>query len=300
MTSTQESRALSVERRKEIATFLRIRRARRQPEHVGLPRNGRRRTPGLRREEVAALAGLSTEWYTWLEQAREVHPSAETLRRVGLALRLEPGEAQHLLTLAGYGFRSDETRPGSLAVIGPRLQRLMDQLEYCPAWVMGERWDILAWNQAARIVWGDLGAMKGIERNVLYQLFLNPRTRGMLVSWMLHAQDCVAKVRAVYARNVDDPWFNELVHLLCDRSREFAKWWDDHDVQIKQYGVKYYDHPEAGRLAFDYTALDVTDEGLASLRLVTYVPAPGTDTQKKIAGLLQHTASEPLIPALAD
>ena len=282
---------LSLDRRTEIAAFLRVRRTRRQPEEVGLPRGGRRRTPGLRREEVAALAGVSTEWYTWLEQAREVHPSAETLRRIAVALRLEPGEAQHLLTLSGYGLPEKGNggeRPGS---VSPRLQRLLDQLEYCPAWVYGERHDILAWNEAATVIHGDVAAMRGIERNGLYQLYLSPRIRRMLVDWELHGRDCVAKLRAAYARNVEDPWFNELVDLLRARSREFAGWWNDHDVQILQSGVKAYDHPEVGRLTFDFTVFDVMDERSAVLHLITYLPAPGTDTREKMQVLLSPAES---------
>lgn len=283
---------LSSDRRTEIAAFLRVRRTRRQPEEVGLPRGGRRRTPGLRREEVAALAGVSTEWYTWLEQARDVHPSPETLRRIAAALRLEPGESQHLLTLAGHGvteYANGASRPGS---VSDRLQRLLDQLGYCPAWVYGERWDIVAWNEAATVIHGDLAAMQGIERNALYQLYLDPRKRRMLVNWELHARDCVAKLRAAYARNVDDPWFNELVDLLRARSREFAGWWNHHDVQLVQDGVKCYDHPEVGRLSFDFTVLDLADERSASLHLITYLPAPGTDTREKMERLLTAAGAE--------
>jgi transcriptional regulator with XRE-family HTH domain len=288
---------LSNDRRTEIATFLRLRRTRRQPEEVGLPRGGRRRTPGLRREEVAALAGVSTEWYTWLEQARDVHPSPETLRRIAAALRLEPGESQHLLTLAGYGvteYGNGASRPGA---VSDRLQRLLDQLGICPAWVYGERWDIVAWNEAATVIHGDLAAMQGIERNALYQLYLDPRKRRMLVDWELHARDCVAKLRAAYARNVDDPWFNELVDLLRAGSREFAEWWNHHDVQLVQDGVKFYDHPEVGRLSFDYTVLDLADERSASLHLITYLPAPETDTREKMERLLAAAGTD--APGLA-
>jgi transcriptional regulator with XRE-family HTH domain len=279
---------LSIERRGEIAAFLRVRRTRRQPEDVGLPRGRRRRTPGLRREEVAALAGVSAEWYTWLEQAREVRPSVETLRRIADALRLEPAEAQHLLTLAGYGIR-DQGHPGAVS-ISPRIQRLLDELTWCPAWVYGERWDILAWNRAATVIYGDIAATTGVERNSLYHLFLAPRFREMLEDWALHARDAVAKFRAVYARNVDDPWFNQLVQLLRARSPEFADWWNDHDIQLVQEGVKCYRHPEAGRLIFDYSALDIGGEHAPTARMITYVPAPDTDTRAKLEAFLGRDA----------
>src|SRR6266404_3510365 len=209
---------LSDDRRREIADFLKTRRMRRQPEELGLPRGRRRRTPGLRREEVAAAAGVSAEWYTWLEQAREVRPSAQVLTRISAALRLEPHETRHLLTLGGYAVPatgSDSLRSVSVSL---RLQRLIDQLEYGPAWVFGERWDIVAWNRAASVIHGDLATLQGIERNA---------------------------------------------------------------------------HPEAGRLVFDFSVLDVLDERMSSLRLVAYVPAPGTGTREKMEQLLG--VREPLL-----
>jgi transcriptional regulator with XRE-family HTH domain len=284
---------LSHERRREIADFLKTRRMRRQPEELGLPRGRRRRTPGLRREEVAAAAGVSAEWYTWLEQAREVRPSAEVLTRIVAALRLEPYETRHLLTLGGYAIpASGSDIPRSVSV-SLRLQRLIDQMDYGPAWVFGERWDIVAWNRAASVIHGDLAALQGIERNALYQLFLGNRMRSMLVDWETHGRGCVAKLRVAYASRVDDPWFNELVTVLRTRSADFERWWNQNDIQMAQEGVKHYEHPEVGRLVFDFSVLDVLDERMSSLRLVAYVPAPGTGTREKMAKLLE--VQEPLL-----
>jgi len=284
---------LSDERRREIADFLKTRRIRRQPEELGLPRGRRRRAPGLRREEVAAAAGVSAEWYTWLEQAREVRPSAEVLTRIGAALRLEPYETRHLLTLGGYAIpASGSDIPRSVSV-SLRLQRLIDQMDYGPAWVFGERWDIVAWNRAASVIHGDLAALQGIERNALYQLFLDNRMRSMLVDWETHGRGCVAKLRVAYASRVDDPWFNELVTVLRTRSADFERWWNQNDIQVAQEGVKHYEHPEVGRLVFDFSVLDVMDERMSSLRLVAYVPAPGTGTREKMAKLLE--VQEPLL-----
>ncbi|HKG33786.1 MAG TPA: helix-turn-helix transcriptional regulator [Gemmatimonadales bacterium] len=285
---------LSDDRRREIADFLKIRRMRRQPEELGLPRGRRRRTPGLRREEVATAAGVSAEWYTWLEQAREVHPSVAVLRRIGAALRLEPNETRHLLTLAGHAIASSGGDAPRAVSVSLRLQRLIDQVEYGPAWVFGERWDILAWNRAASVIHGDLAGLQGIERNALYQLFLGDRMRSMLENWDHHGRQCVAKLRAQYASRVDDPWFNELVTVLRTRSEQFEHWWNENDIETSQEGVKHYEHPEAGRLVFDFTVLEVLDERMASLRLITYVPAPGTGTREKMEKLLG--APEP-VPA---
>ncbi len=279
---------LSDERRREIATFLRIRRTRRQPEEVGLARVGRRRTPGLRREEVAALAGVSTEWYTWLEQAREVRPSAETLRAIATALRLEPGETRHLLTLAGYGLPASEAGHGAPppARVSDRLERMIQELEYCPTLIYGERSDILAWNRAATVLYGDLSAMEGLARNSLYQLFVGGRMRKILRNWKAHARLAVGKLRLEYARHVDDPWFNELLDTLRAECPEFAGWWEDHDVKPWQEGRKAFELPELGTLTFDFTVLTVADEQLTALRMVTYVPAPGTGTREALEAAL--------------
>jgi transcriptional regulator with XRE-family HTH domain len=285
---------ISDDRRREIADFLKIRRMRRQPEELGLPRGRRRRTPGLRREEVATAAGVSAEWYTWLEQAREVHPSVDVLRRIGTALRLEPNETRHLLTLAGHAIASSGGDAPRAVSVSLRLQRLIDQLEYGPAWVFGERWDILAWNRPASVIHGDLAGLQGIERNALYQLFLGDRMRSMLENWDHHGRQCVAKLRAQYASRVDDPWFNELVTVLRTGSEQFEHWWNENDIETSQEGVKHYEHPEAGRLVFDFTVLEVLDERMASLRLITYVPAPGTGTREKMEKLLAVEAQEPV------
>ena len=284
---------LSDERRREIADFLKTRRMRRQPEELGLPRGRRRRTPGLRREEVATAAGVSAEWYTWLEQAREVRPSAQVLTRISAALRLEPHETRHLLTLGGYAVPATGSDSHRSVSVSLRLQRLIDQMDYGPAWVFGERWDIVAWNHAASVIHGDLATLQGIERNALYQMFLGDRIRPMLVDWETHGRLCVAKLRATYASRVDDPWFNELVSVLRTRSVEFERWWNENYIETSQEGVKHYEHPEAGRLVFDYTVLDVLDERMSSLRLVAYVPAPGTGTREKMEKLLG--VREPLL-----
>ena len=289
---------LSEDRRREIADFLRTRRMRRQPEELGLPRGRRRRTPGLRREEVATAAGVCAEWYTWLEQARDVQPSVHVLTRIGEALRLEPHETRHLLTLGGYAVPvsgSDVPRSVSVSL---RLQRLIDQMEFGPAWVFGERWDIVAWNRAAFVIHGDLAPLQGIERNALYQLFLGDRIRATLVDWDMHGRQCVAKLRATYASRVDDPWFNELITLLRSRSEEFERWWNENDILMTaQEGVKHYEHPEVGRLVFDYSVLEVLDERMASLRLIAYVPAPGTGTREKVQMLLSREEKERVLEA---
>jgi transcriptional regulator with XRE-family HTH domain len=284
----------SQKRRREIADFLKSRRMLRQPEELGLPRGRRRRTPGLRREEVASIAGVSAEWYTWLEQARDVHPSPDVLQRISTALRLEPGEYRHLLTLAGYALQENGGESPRAVSISLRLQRLLDQLEYCPAWAMGERLDVLGWNRAAAVIHGDFTAVHGIERNALYQFFLVKAVRPMMLDWEAQTRCCTAALRAAYANRVDDPWFDELIHVLRSRSPEFDRLWDAHGLEMCTEGTHHYEHPAAGRLVFDYNIMDVLDERLAPVRLATYVPAPGTGTRRKMEHLLGAAVPLPL------
>jgi len=290
---------LSEERRREIALFLRARRGRVQPEEVGLPRGRRRRTPGLRREEVASLAGVSTEWYKWLEQSREVRASAEVLRRIATALCLEPGESQHLLRLSGYHLEDETGGRRRPTEVSHHLRRLIGQLDYCPAWVLGTRYDILAWNEAAMVVAGDLDSMRGLERNAIYQLFLGRCMRETLVDWAYHARGMVGTLRAQYADSLDDPWFMELIELLLARSPTFAKWWHNQDIRAYQDGEKHYDHPEAGRLSFEFTALRVADQRFAELSLITYVPMEGSGTREKMQQLLAARSAERPEPQVA-
>jgi transcriptional regulator with XRE-family HTH domain len=281
----------SEKRRREFADFLKSRRMLRQPEDLGLPRGRRRRTPGLRREEVASAAGVSAEWYTWLEQARDVHPSSDVLHRISMALQLEPGEHRHLFALAGSGLPDGNQSPRALS-ISLRLQRLLDQLEYCPAWALGERMDVLGWNRAATIVHEDIPGADGLERNALYRFFLMEPVRRLLVDWEQKVRCCVAALRAEYASRVDDPWFNELIHLMRTRSAEFDRLWTDHSFDCQPEGTTNYHHPVAGRLVFDYTVMEVLDEQMASVHVITYVPAPGTGTRKKMEELIERLALE--------
>lgn len=282
---------LSADRRDEIAGFLRQRRARLRPDDVGLPPGRRRRTPGLRREEVAALAGVSTEWYKWLEQARAVRPSIETIHRIAEALRCEPGETRHLLTLAGYGEpQAATTTNGNDAVVSDHITRLLEQLDPCPAWVHGERWDILAWNRAATVIHGDLTALHGIERNGMYQFFLGARMRRTLVDWERHARGLVGTLRLVHGRYVGDAWFDELLHALLTRSDVFAQLWADHHVRAFQDGRKEYEHPDVGRLSFEFTVLRIADERKPVMHLVTYVPVAATPTRERVEAALAGMA----------
>jgi len=276
-------------RRQEIASFLRTRRERLQPEEVDLPRGPRRRTPGLRREEVASLASVSTEWYKWLEQARDVRASPGTLQKIAGALRLEPSESRHLLTLAGYGLETGDRSRAEPPSVSARLQRLLDHFEPWPAWIHGQRGDMLAWNRTAAAILGDFASLEGLERNCFYQVFMNGKMRTTLVDWQHHAKGLVGTLRTAYAQAVDDGWFKELIDELTAHSPEFAAWWSNQDIKAYQDGQKHYEVPQVGRLSFEFTAMRLTDPQHANLSLITYVPMEGTGTKERLMQLLART-----------
>ena len=278
-----------LQRRRELADFLKTRRYRIQPEEVGLKRLGRRRTPGLRREEVAILAGVSPEWYAWLEQARDIQASQETLERIGAALKLEKSETAHLLRLAGY--QPNSKQPQRVELISSQLQRVLDQLDFTPAYIMGRRWDFLAWNDAATLIFGDFSKLSDLERNCLWQTFMGRLMRPTMVDWENHAKSTLATFRSTRTQYLGDPWFEELVNALKEACPEFRSWWTQHDVQDWNDGVKQFEHPTYGRLSFEHTSFQMADRNHSELKLVTYVPLPGTDTRAKLEAA-RHTLKQ--------
>ena len=262
-------------RRKAFGHFLRSRRERLTPAAVGLPNGFRRRTPGLRRDEVALLAGVGATWYTWLEQGRDVRPSTEVLGALAGALQLDATERQHMFALADRpspqpGGSGPETVPGTLVRM---LERMTDQ----PAYVLGRRWDILAWNDAAVAIFGDFARLDGDARNLIHMMFANAGHRRLLADWNDLAPLSLAMFRADSARYAGDPDFERLISRLTDESPEFRAWWPRHDVVHQPSTVKRIDHPSAGPLTFEYMSLSVAD--CPGMRLVVCTPAT-TGTQR--------------------
>jgi transcriptional regulator with XRE-family HTH domain len=260
-------------RRKAFGDYLRSRRERLTPADVELPSGFRRRTPGLRREEVALLAGVGTTWYTWLEQGRDVQASPELLSALARALRLNPAERRHLFELAG------RTAPLPISS-GPEqvpeaLRRMLDSLSGQPAYVMGRRWDVLAWNAAAAALFGDYATRQGDERNVMHLLFADPEHRRLLRDWHELAPRSLAMFRADSARYAGDPDFERLIEVLSRQSVEFRTWWAAHEVLPPLAGYKRLYHPEIGDLAFEYTSFAIQGEG--DLKLVVYTPVTSDD-----------------------
>lgn len=271
-------------RRYELADFLRSRRARLGPEDVGLPPGRRRRTPGLRREEVAELAGVGLTWYTWLEQGREIRASAEVVEAVGTALRLNADERDHLHTLAGT--------PQSRQFDGAReipatVQAVLDALDPHPAYVVNARYDLVAWNRADAALHGDFEHLPRCDRNLLWLVFTDPAWREMLVDYDTDVALMVARFRAAMGRHVGEPTWSRLVSRLSDASPAFREIWDRHEVVGAVSKVKRFLHPRVGFLRLDYTALRIAEVPECELRVFT--PA---DEPSRLA--LERLASEPL------
>jgi transcriptional regulator with XRE-family HTH domain len=269
--------SVTTDHRAELAEFLRARREAVGPEQVGLPRTDRRRTPGLRREEVAMLAGVSLTWYTWLEQGRRINASPDVLNAIGRALQLDDAGLEHLLALG---------QPTAAPVEAPQeaptpLVRLIEALEPAPAYVLGPRWEFLAWNDAEARLYPRLVELEGIERNLLWVLFCDPATRELIVDWDLHARQALAEFRACASSLRGDPGFAELVERLQAGSPEFAAWWSEHDVAQFETRIRRFRHPAAGILTFQYQQLAPVE--WPGLRVTCQLPVPGDDSAERLA-----------------
>jgi transcriptional regulator with XRE-family HTH domain len=269
-------------RRRELADFLRTRRAALNPEDVGLPRGGRRRTPGLRREEVAQIAGVGTTWYTWLEQARDVRASTDVLDALAGALQLSEAEHRHLIRL-GRGEQA-ESLPAMREEASPTVARLIDNLGPNPAYVLGSRWDFLSYNEAMIALFGDPEAQDPGRRNHIWITFNHPSRRVLMRDWEQTARLLLARFRADAARHVGDRAFDELIAEMHETSAEFRKWWPRHEVQGNPDGRKTIYHPVEGKMVFEHAVF--LHGGRPGQRLVLYSPVAEEDTSAKLARLL--------------
>ena len=276
----------SERRREELADFLRHRREALKPEDLGLPNGGRRRTPGLRREEVAQLADVGTTWYTWLEQGRDVRASLEVLESLARALRLNQAERSHLIMLG----RGEDAPPCTSPVerVSPTLRRLIENLGPNPAYIIGRRWDYLAWNDAAVALLGDLGAIPRAARNHAWLTFTDPARREMFTDWERSSRMLVAKFRADSARHLGDPAFETLIAALRRSSREFARAWERHEVSRSGESRKDLRHPLAGMMSFSHAVFHPAEK--LDQRLILYSPLPDNETAAKLARLMSARA----------
>ncbi|MEU4676245.1 helix-turn-helix transcriptional regulator [Micromonospora sp. NPDC023737] len=273
-------------RRDELAAFLRTRRARLRPAEVGLPEGARRRTPGLRRQEVAQLAGMSVDYYIRLEQGRGPHPSRQVLAALARALLLSRDERAYLFRVAG---ESPPPSTGPSREVSPGLQHLIDAMTETPAYLVDASYQVLAWNRLARHFIGDLSTVPPAERNTIRWTF---RQRDDDAHWsdrdvVSFVRTSVADLRAAYGRYPNDPSIRQLVTELLGTSPRFARLWAEHDVAERRPVVKRVAHPEHGPLEFECRVLYVPE---TDQRLITYVPEPGSPTQAIFRRLAERVA----------
>jgi transcriptional regulator with XRE-family HTH domain len=251
-----------------LGTYLRNRRTKLDPAALGFPAE-RRRTPGLRREEVAQRANISPTWYAWLEQGRGGAPSADVLDRIARALMLTDVEREHLFLL-GLG-RPPEVRYQGSEGVTPRLQRVLDALDPSPAVIRTATWDVVAWNRAATVMLMDYASLPPERRNILRYIFLDPRARAAQYDWESVARFVLGSFRVEAARAGAVAEVEPLVDELCRLSPEFKAMWRDNEVHgTHGERVKHIRHPTLGPIAFEYSAFAV--DGRTDLSMVVYNP----------------------------
>ncbi len=265
--------------RSELADLLRTRRDRLTPADVGLPAGSRRRTAGLRREEVAQLAGVSTTYYTFLEQGRDVRPSRQVVTALAGALRLSSAERAHLFQLAGITPAADDHAQAE--TVAPVVGAMVDRLDPFPAYLKGRRWDVLAANRAARALFADWPARAPGDRNKVWWMFTDPAARKVYVDWEREASDMLARFRAAAARRLDDPDFTDLIERLHQASPEVRSWWPRYEVEPVGGGTKRLHHPALGDVAFQHAVLQVADHPEQMLVYFTTADVP----ESKLADL---------------
>ena len=243
--------------REELASFLRSRREATDPVSVGLRPGPRRRTPGLRREELAQLSGISVTWYTWLEQGRRISVSRAVIESLARVLRMAPAEREHLFTVAGLALPAQTLGPPD---VDDTLRRLVQALEPNPAFVVNPWWDLLAYNRVYSFLHGGLDGRPPAERNVLWLFFATDPARYLFVNWLDEARQLVGQLRAHLAQYPGDPRGPELVAALAAASPKFAELWQEHGTARFHNYRKGFQHPTAGLLSLDYIKLTAADD----------------------------------------
>ncbi|WP_433178230.1 helix-turn-helix transcriptional regulator [Actinoallomurus sp. CA-150999] len=284
-----------MDRSKEIADFLRSRRATISPDQAGLASDGRvRRVPGLRREEVARLAGVSTEYYTRLEQGRAGNPSTEVVEALARTLQLDPSEREHLTDLLLPGPHVGRRTPNQPQRVRPGLYLMLETLSHVPAFILGRRTDVLASNHLARTVLTDFEALPATRRNLALYYLLDPQARERVGDWDKIAAETVAILRLEAARYPGDRRLADLIGELTRHCPEFSTWWNDHKVLRRTHGAKHYFHPVVGDLHFSYESFQVP--GDTQQTLCVYNAEPGSDTAQALQLLSNWTAPQITTP----
>lgn len=270
-------------RRAELGTFLRTRRIQVDRAEHGLPPAGRARTGGLRREEMALLSGVSSTWYTWLEQGRDINPSRQVIDAVATTLRLSVAEHDYVLRLAGFAPAAIDPGAGPESLAAHH-QRLLDAQGSAPAFVLASDWRVIGWNSAYEVLYPRVAATDAAERNLLVMVFTDPYVRAMLPDWESTSRHFLAEYRAEATALLSRPEHLALVRRLRATSPEFDAAWGEHAVERFASRVREFEHPHAGRLVFEHHSLTPSDA--PGTHLVIYLPEAGSATAERMRGLL--------------
>jgi transcriptional regulator with XRE-family HTH domain len=278
------------QRRRELGRFLRSRRLRMTPHSVGLQHAdlNRRRTKGLRREEVAALAGISLPWYTSLEQGRAINVSDQVLDSLARVLRLSEDERKHLYTLAGRS-RTVRFGFGDPPAVSDTLQYLLDQMSLCPAYVSDRRMNVTAWNRLAESVFGSFGPADSRERNMVWRMFMLPSYRAMFIGWEGLARSLIGHFRSLYTRHIEDPWYTEFIQEMTEGSPEFAALWENYVVECKSLNPRVMEHPRAGLLHLSTHLFSMDDH--SGQFLCIFTPDLQDGSAERLARLAKESVS---------
>ncbi|MUT65279.1 helix-turn-helix transcriptional regulator [Paenibacillus sp. NEAU-GSW1] len=269
-----------------LSAFLKTQRSKIVPESVGLPSGARRRTPGLRREEVAQLAGVSTTWYTWLEQGRDIRVSASVLDAIANALQLSIDERKYLFALALESGAQVSAIAEAHPEISPPLQRILQELRNCPTIITDRRHDIVGWNEAAAHVFLDFERIPAEERNMLRLLFTRKELQRLAVNWEHFTSGFLAIFRTYYGQYVEDEWYDRFIGEMKAAHPEFERLWRQSEVKTAPEVLIEFRHSKAGKMLFHLTSFQV--QGGTDLRCSIYTPAPESSTEFKLKQLMDR------------
>ncbi|USB33568.1 helix-turn-helix transcriptional regulator [Paenibacillus sp. YPG26] len=268
-----------------LSEFLKAQRSKLHPHTVGLPPGTRRRTPGLRREEVATLAGVSTTWYTWLEQGRDIKVSPSVLDAIAGALQLNTDERKYLYALAlEPGSHMKPANEAEDTVISPSLRRILDELKYCPTIISDRKCQIVGWNAAAAHVFLNFDLIPASERNMIELLFNKKELRSLAVNWEHFVRGFLSIFRAYYGQYVADPWYSDFIDKMTHQYPDFLELWNASDVSSAPEVMIEFRHARAGKMLFNLTSLQV--QGATDLRCSVYTPVQDSSTETKLSKLM--------------
>lgn len=274
-----------------LSDFLKARRAAISPASVGLPEGSRRRTPGLRREEVAQLAGVSSTWYTWLEQGRDIKVSSSVLDCIAAALQLTKDERKYLFALAlETGPVNEPFRQEEFSGISPSLQKILQELKSCPTIISDRRCGIVGWNEAAAHVFLNFAELLAEERNMIRLLFVRKEFQRLAVNWEQFVRGYLSIFRAYYGQYVEDRWYDDFIGEMREVHPAFNDLWEQSQVSSAPDVVLEFRHAKAGKMLFHLSSLQV--HGPTDLRCSIYTPAGDSNTEVKLKQLMEQYERE--------